>query len=134
MRGRKLGGLAFLGLITLIVMSVGFAMAASNTVPLTHLDQSQSAITANDLKPAACAALDLTAIVVCPGGGANCRGTGATELILGSPDAEEIRGQGGNDCIMGGDGDDHLRGGAGNDVCIGGPGTDTFTNCATQIQ
>jgi len=109
------------------------AVAAANTVPVTRLDENAAAMSANAIKPAACSALNLTAIVICPGGG-TCNGTGASELILGTSAAETIRGRGGNDCILGGDGNDSLVGNNGGDVCIGGPGTDTFTTCETQIQ
>jgi len=131
---RQIWRLALLGLLALVFISVVFASSAANAVPTSSLDDLSNPITANLLKPANCSALDLSAIVICPGGGADCRGTGTSELILGSPQAEEIRGQGGNDCILGGGGNDYLRGGAGNDVCIGGPGNDTFNNCSTQIQ
>ena len=134
MTGKKLGRLAFLALLILILASTAFAFSASNAVPTSHLDDVSNAINANALKPTNCAALTLTAIVVCPGGGVTCRGTGASELILGSSGGEQIRGQGGSDCILGGAGDDDIRGGNGNDVCIGGPGNDTFNNCAVQIQ
>jgi Ca2+-binding RTX toxin-like protein len=129
----RFGKVMLIVLTLLLASSMVFAVAASNTVPASRLDSNSQAITANTLKPSACAALTLTALVVCPGGGV-CRGTNARELTLGSDQPEELRGQGGVDCLVGGDGDDTLRGGSGADVCIGGPGNDTFINCATSIQ
>jgi Ca2+-binding RTX toxin-like protein len=125
---------ALIGLLILIIVGVISALAATNTVPTTRADSVSQAINANALKPIECAALNLTSVVLCPGGGANCDGTGANELILGSLSAERIRGRGGTDCILGGDGNDNIIGNAGGDVCIGGPGTDTFATCETAIQ
>jgi Ca2+-binding RTX toxin-like protein len=125
---------ALIGLLILIFVGVISALAATNTVPATHADSLSQAINANALKPIECAALNLTSIIICPAGGGNCNGTGASELILGSPNVDNIRGRGGTDCILGGGGDDNINGNAGGDVCIGGPGTDTFTNCETAIQ
>lgn len=118
------------GGILLVAVSGGSMFAAANTVPATNAGVQTFAINANALKPAACSALTLTAIVIAPAAG----GT-ASELILGRAFADTINGAGGNDCILGGGGNDSLAGGAGTDVCIGGPGTDTFNaNCETQIQ
>jgi len=133
---RILHRLALFGLIALILASVITAVAAANTVPSSRLTDQSSPITPNDLKPPECAALDLTAILVCPAAGGNCNGSNASELILGSPNADNIQGGKGNDCILGGGGNDSLRGDQNTDVCIGGPGNDTFPNpgCETEIQ
>ena len=120
-------------LIVLIFVSSITALAAGNTVPSTRLDEQASAVNANALKPASCAALNLTRLVICTGA-ATCNGTNAKELILGTSNAETIQGRGGTDCILGGDGDDSIIGNGASDVCIGGPGTDTFTTCETIIQ
>ena len=114
--------------VTLALASATFAFTASNTVPATHAGRQQFTINANALKPAACAALNLTAIVI------GNTGTAANELVLGSAVADTMTGKGGNDCILGGGGNDSITGGAGTDVCIGGPGTDTFATCETQVQ
>jgi Ca2+-binding RTX toxin-like protein len=119
--------------IIVIFISTLTAIAAGNTIPTSRLDVNTAAMNANAIKPASCSALNLTAIVICPGGG-TCNGTGAKELILGTSIAETIRGRGGTDCIVGGGGNDNIIGNNGGDVCIGGPGTDTFTTCETQIQ
>jgi Ca2+-binding RTX toxin-like protein len=126
--------LALFGLAILLLSSLGSAVAASNTVPATRVDDLSQVINANALKPTQCAALNLTALFVCPAGGGNCRATAANELILGSPNVDSIKGRGGTDCILGGGGNDDITGNNGADVCIGGPGTDTFTGCETQIQ
>ena len=125
--------IAILLFIALILISVGSAVAATNTVPATHLDEVTSAINANVLKPASCSAINLTKIVVCPGIG-TCNGSSASELIIGTVAADTIVGKGGKDCILGGGGNDDITGSGGTDVCIGGPGTDTFTACETTIQ
>jgi Ca2+-binding RTX toxin-like protein len=125
---------AIFGLVMLILASLISAVAASNTVPGTRADDVAQTINANALKPTECAAINLTTILVCPGGGGTCRGTNANELILGSPNADTITGRGGTDCILGGGGNDSITGNGATDVCIGGPGTDTFATCETAIQ
>lgn len=126
--------LMLLGLAMLILASTIGAVAAANTVPPSRLTDQSRPITANDLKPPACAALNLNTVIVCPSGGGICTGSGARNLILGSPNVDDIRGGGGTDCILGGGGDDILDGGGGRDVCIGGPGVDSFARCETAIQ
>jgi Ca2+-binding RTX toxin-like protein len=130
---RHIPRLVIVTLIALILISSVSAFAATNTVPTTRIGQQIDTVSANALKPAQCAALNLTTIVVCTGG--NCNGTGASELLLGTANGERIRGRGGFDCIVGGGGNDDLVGnGSNGDVCIGGPGADTFATCETQIQ
>jgi Ca2+-binding RTX toxin-like protein len=133
-------------LLAMILLSVVGAVAASNTVPFTRLDQDTFTITANDLKPSECSSLNLTTIVV----GGN--GTNGNDLILGSAGNNTIRADDGDDCIVGGGGDDTLQGQRGNDiilgedgndslrgnqdtdVCDGGPGTDSgHPSCETEI-
>jgi hypothetical protein len=110
-----------LGLILLVVLGVITASAAANIVPVTWLGATNLPITANDLKPAACAALNLTNLVV---GSGTFNGSNGNDLILGSPGADTINGRQGGDCILGGGGNDILRGHVGNDVLLGGPGND----------
>ena len=112
--------------VFLLLATVSRAFTAANTVPASNAGKQQFTIDANALKPAACAALNLTSIVT------NNAGTSAADLILGSAAADTITGGNGNDCILGGGGNDTINGGNGtNDICIGGPGTDTFSNCET---
>jgi Ca2+-binding RTX toxin-like protein len=118
-------GLAF-------VFTLGIALTATNVVPASRAGSTNAgAPTANQLKPPQCAALDLSNVVV---GSGTVVGTGAGDLIIGSPGPDTLRGKGVSDCILGGAGDDFLKGEGGNDVCIGGPGLDTFAACRTQIQ
>jgi len=116
-----------------LVLTLGIAMTATNVVPASIVGSTNGgAPTANQLKPAACAALNLTNVVV---GSGTVNGTGAADLMLGSSGNDTMAGRGGADCILGGAGDDALRGDGGTDVCIGGPGTDTFhTTCEIRIQ
>ena len=127
---RPLNFLIF-GLGVLIFLSVGMVAATANTVPATRVDYNVSAITINDLKPAACAGLSLTNLII---GSGTLTGTSGNDLILGSSGVDVIDGLGGNDCILGGGGDDLITGGDGNDVCQGGPGNDSFSTCETQNQ
>jgi len=132
---RRINQLSFFGLVVLILVSIGSAVAATNTVPPSRLTDQKGIITVNTLKPPACAALNLSAIIVCPSAGGACDGTDASELILGGPLVDDIKGGKGDDCILGGGGDDQLRGDQGTDVCSGGPGNDGFhPSCETQTQ
>lgn len=123
MTGRKLIGMAALGLLVLILGNIVSATAASNSMPPSSIGKDQRPTTANDLKPSECASLDLAKKL--SGSGTFGNGSAST-LILGSSGADGIKGGGGDDCIVGGAGDDTLVGGAGNDVCLGRAGKDTY--------
>jgi len=131
MRKPKLARPGLLALALVLGVTVVTALTATNTVPATNLGQTTQPITANALKPAACAGISLSAVVV---GTGTFSGVSASELILGGAGVDTIRGGAGSDCILAGGGNDSLRGDSGTDVCIGGPGTDTFfASCETQI-
>lgn len=122
-------------LCILIILGAVNAVAASNTVSSSRLQEQNTALTANNKKPVECKNLTLTAIVTCPVAGGACSGTVASELIIGSVYDDVIRGKGGTDCILGGAGNDELRGGGAGDICVGGDGFDTFpAGCETKIQ
>lgn len=114
---------------TLALVSAG-AVTATNTVASSAADDvSNPGPTANEVKPAECAALDLTVIAGASGSG----GGGASALVIGTPGNDRLVGAAGSDCLVGGAGNDNLKGNAGYDVCIGGPGTDTFhASCEEQ--
>ena len=118
MKPSRLLRFAGIFLIGLIAVSAASAFAAANSVPATRLDDDSLPITANNLKPAECAALNLTNIVVAG------NGTAGNDLILGTAGNDNLRGLGGDDCIVGGDGNDRLRGNRGNDILLGGAGND----------
>jgi Ca2+-binding RTX toxin-like protein len=106
----------------------GPAFTANNTVPGGTVSSSTFAITADALKPAACAGISLTTIV------SGATGTAGNDLLLGTSGVDVMSGGNGDDCILGGGGADTIDGGAGNDVCIGGPGTNVLlVTCETQI-
>lgn len=112
-------------------LSVSVGDTAANGVPTTKTDDNSVAITANDLKPAACASLNLTTVIT---GSGTINGTAGNDLITGSAGNDNISGNGGNDCILGGNGKDTLNGGTGTDVCIAGPSsTPTYKGCETQL-
>ena len=114
--------------LTFAVLPLNSALSADNTVPGSLAKPSQVSITADTLKPSACAGITLTTTV------AGITGTSGADLLLGSAAINSMTGNAGNDCILGGGGNDAINCGLGTDVAIGGPGTDTFTaNCETQI-
>jgi hypothetical protein len=116
-------------LFILILTSAVTAIAATNTVPSTRVINRGEYISINDLKPAACASMDLTNIV---SGAGTLIGTTGNDLILGSSGADVIAGLGGNDCIVSGGGDDSLNGMDGNDICLSGSGNDVFISCEVE--
>ena len=123
--------LVTLGLVTLILINVVTAIAATNTVPPTKADTSSAGVGANHFKPSACSGLYLSGIVT---GSGIITGTAGNDLILGSSAGDSIDGLGGNDCILGGGGDDFITGNEGTDSCLGGPGSDTFIDCEGESQ
>lgn len=131
MRIRFTFQLLLFGLIMLVLISVVTAIAATNTVPPTRLDNETKSITSNDLKPSSCASLDLRNII---SGSGTITGTSGNDLILGSSGDDTISGLGGDDCILGGNGNDTISGGDGNDICNGGGSAgDAFDTCETVI-
>jgi Ca2+-binding RTX toxin-like protein len=119
------------GLTGMILVSVVSAFAAGISVPYSNVDERSIAVTAQDLKPAACAGLYLTNII---SGSGVITGTYANDLIIASAGVDTIAGLGGDDCIIGSTGDDLITGNDGNDICIGGPGIDIFTTCEVENQ
>lgn len=114
------------GLLALIVVSIAAAFAAGITVQPSNIDAKSIAVTAEDLKPAACNGITLTQII---SGSGTLTGSDGNDLIIGSSGDDIIDGLGGNDCILGGNGDDSLNGEEGTDICLSGPGSDNFTSC-----
>jgi len=112
-----------------IAVSLTIGDTAANGVPATKADNETQTIDANALKPDACAALNLTTIVV---GSGDLNGGGTNELIIGDGTGNKLNGNGGNDCIIGGAGKDAFNGGPGTDVCIGNGGGDSYKGCETQ--
>jgi hypothetical protein len=105
----------------MLLVSISSAIAASITYSPTHADGEVIPITANQLKPSQCSALNLTNII---SGSGNIQGSNQADLILGSPSADKINAKKGNDCIVSGNGDDEIRGGMDDDVLVGGSGDD----------
>ncbi len=121
------GAVVMLAILALGALPVSRAVGAGNIISGSTMTQYRVAITANTLKPAACAAISPTVVSV--------TGTSGADLLLGTAAADTISAAGGNDCVLGGGGNDSINCGAGTDVAVGGPGTDTFNaNCETQIQ
>ena len=106
-------------------------MTAANSVPPSYAGNAVGGISADDLKPPECAALDLTHVI---GGIGIVSGGADAELILGSELLDTLTGGAADDCLVGGPGNDTLTGGLGTDVCVGGSGIDTFIGCESEIQ
>lgn len=115
-------------LIFLVFAAAYQSMAAANTVESSKFSSTLHSALANDIKPAACASLNLSTITFCSGSG-TCRGTGGNNLILGTAGNDTIRARNGSDCIIAGGGNDDVDGDNGSDICIEGPGADTYASC-----
>ena len=118
-------------LAVLIILSSLTAIAATNTIPSTQVEDSSITFQIAHLRPSACAGLSLANLIT---GSGTLTGTEGNDLILGSTGADVIDGLGGNDCILGGGGADTITGGDGSDVCLGGADTDAFTTCESEVQ
>ncbi len=131
MKTRFVFQLLTFGLVVLMLSSVITAIAATNTIPSTRLDNQTNSVTPNDVKPSFCISLDLENIV---SGSGVITGTNGNDLILGSAGDDIINGLAGTDCILGGSGNDSIHGGDENDICNGGGNAgDTFEMCETAI-
>lgn len=117
--------------VLIVSVSALTAFTAGISISNTSLGVQSSFVSANQVKPSACAGLNLTSIVT---GSGTLTGTSGNDLILGSSGVDTIDGLGGDDCILGGGGDDLIDGNTGTDVCLGGPGTDAFSACESEIQ
>ncbi|HCR69956.1 MAG TPA: hypothetical protein DIW23_00800 [Anaerolineae bacterium] len=118
-------------LIVIVLASTLTAIATTNTIPPTRLDNVILSFQIGHLRPSACAGLTLTTLIT---GSGVITGTAGNDLILTSSNIDTIDGLGGNDCIVGGGGDDNITGGDGNDICIGGAGENIFTACEGEVQ
>jgi Ca2+-binding RTX toxin-like protein len=118
-------------LILFVMIGALTAFTAGISISNTSLGVQASSVSANQVKPDACASLNLTNIV---SGAGTVTGTAGNDLILGSSGADTIDSLGGDDCLLGGGGDDTIDGNTGADICLGGPGTDAFTACESEIQ
>ncbi len=117
--------------VALVVVTTVLVQTASNAVPGSLAAERAGALGANQLKPAVCAGLTLTAVV---SGAGDFAATAANELVAGGPAAQNIAAGEGDDCVLGGAGLDTLDGGPGVDVCVGnGLGTTVFVGCETQV-
>ena len=114
----------------MMVASVASAFAATNTIAPSNIGIQTVSVKANDLKPAACAGMNLTNVIH---GSGTITGTSSNDLIFGSSGDDVIDGQGGDDCIVGGGGNDIIDGNDGNDICVGSGGNATFLNCETTL-
>jgi Ca2+-binding RTX toxin-like protein len=118
--------LMIIGLMALVLFNSVTALAATNTIPASRMDDISFIIDLNDKKPPSCEGWFLTNLVT---GSGTITGTSGNDLILGSSAADTIDGLGGDDCIVAGDGDDNITGGDGSDICMSGPGSDTLITC-----
>ena len=124
----KLVLLGTMGLAIMLLLNVAYAFSAKVTVPASHAVYLRHTVVPNDLKPAGCASINVTRIII--GSGTINGVSGVSSLILGSPGGDNITGGNIGDCILGGGGNDFIFGSGGTDVVYGGPGSD-FLNAET---
>jgi Ca2+-binding RTX toxin-like protein len=141
----------FLALLVLLISLSAFtALSAANSIPITHVSDSNRPINVRDLAPPQCASIanNLTSISVggymswihpqntlILGTGAGdtfwalfTSGTGPNCIVAGGGN-DGIYGSNHAEIIIGGPGNDTINGGGGYDICYGGGGTDTISNC-----
>ena len=94
--------LSLLAVLTLLLASLMSAFTASTAVPRTGADTTRRTIALNDLKPLACATLDLTALVT----GSGAFAVGSSTLVLASGGADTIDILGSGNCVLAGGGSD----------------------------
>ena len=114
-----------------LIVSAGFALTASNTVPDNDVDNTASPQGTPQATPTECNGYAITARIASTN--VSITGTGSNEFIMGGNLGQSINGAGGNDCIFGGGGNDTIDGGLGSNRIDGGPGTDTCLNAATKV-
>ncbi len=145
-----------------VVMGIFTAMTATNIVSESRAGDTTHPLDYQEILPVECNGITVTDVLVVTSSNFlnPYMGTGANELILGTPNTDYIDGGGGDDCILGGgddcilggggndgfcfwffcfglsggDGDDVILGGPGNDVCLGDGGADSFVSCETATQ
>ena len=120
---------AVVALTLTLAVGCGGVRAAGNSVASSYASNTTYPINANALKPAECAALNLSAILT---GSGDFEGGAANELLLGGSASQRIRGRDGDDCLVGGAGVDEFRADAGTDVCIG-TASSAFSDCETIV-
>ena len=118
--------LALLAAATFVLVT---GVAASNIVPPSHAGTVSVVASANSLRPAACAGLNLADVVNGPGDS----GASANQLLLAGPADSDVVGGSGDDCIVATPWVSTIDGGTGTNICFGGIAT-VFTNCQTQIK
>lgn len=155
MKHKKLPKILIIVFFLLILVSLGSALAGSNSIPVTHIeDHTGPTPHPNDIKPVECNPIYVDEIT---SGSGVINGTRSNNLILGSSSDDTINasnagnkwltncilGGAGNDeingskkdeIILGGPGNDVIDGGKGYDICYGNGGNDTFINCEEEYQ
>jgi Ca2+-binding RTX toxin-like protein len=124
------------GFILLLILVSFYALAATNTVPVTSIDDVSTPISQDNLKPKECAGITIggtNQLLLGTAGNDNISGKQGADCIVGGAGNDTLNGNQGNDVLIGGPGVDVLNGGTGTDTCYGCFGVDTFSSCATQI-
>ncbi len=122
---------------TLILFTVIYAVAASNTMPgQTSLGIVITPISTGDIVPAECNGITFggkNQMFFGTTGIDNLNGGNGSDCLSGGGGNDLLNGGQGGDVLIGGDDNDDLTGGQGPDTCYGGCGDDTFTGCETII-
>ena len=121
----------------LILFTVIYAVAASNTMPgQTSVGIVITPISTGDIVPSECYGMSFTGknqMKFGTTGIDDLSGGNGSDCLSAGGDDDTLNGGQGGDVLIGGDGNDDLTGGQGQDTCYGGCGDDTFTACETII-
>ena len=107
----------------LLCFTLLLSQTSTNTVKTSGLGASRTAITPNQLKPAACAGVNLTHIVT---GSGVFAVTSSNNLVLASAGTDTITLLAGNNCV---------DAGAGTNICIASPliTGNVYINCSVEL-
>lgn len=121
----------------LILFTVIYAVAASNTMPdKTSLGVVITPISTGDIVPNECFGMTFGGkrdLIYGTIGIDDLSGGNQSDCLVGGGGDDILSGGQGDDVLIGGDGNDELTGGQGQDTCYGGCGDDTFSGCETII-
>jgi hypothetical protein len=120
MSRRVLHRLSLLAVMIVVLSNIATALTATTQVSRSRAGIATRRVTPDDLKPAACAGIPITALA--SGRGA-IRVGAANTLVLGGP---------GDDMIFGGDGADCIVAGGGINTCYASRGASVYIGC-TQV-
>lgn len=116
---------AFTALLAFGSITVASIGTSSISVPESIVTDTTAPLVANELRPAACASLDLTEVRSADSGPIGPANT----LVLGGSASGLLVGGDGDDCLVGSDATEYFDGGLGHNICIAPNPAAVLVNC-----